>query len=72
LRVDGSKEEPAWPFFIMQIFSPMPNVLAPTLNAMEPIGIILELRFKSGANLIGLHVFIAEKTYDDSLIIFDQ
>jgi hypothetical protein len=56
-------------FFIVQIFSPLSNILAPMLNVAEIADIIPELRFKSGFNLIPLYAFIVEKTDDGSLII---
>jgi hypothetical protein len=45
--VDKSKEESIWPFFIMQIFSLLPNVLSLTSKVTKTVDIISELRFKS-------------------------
>jgi hypothetical protein len=53
----------------MQIFTPLPNILVPTLNAMEVVGIISELHFKSIGNFVRLHAFVVEKMDDDSLVI---
>jgi hypothetical protein len=51
------------------IFSPLPNVLTLTLNAIEIISIILELRRKSDVNLVRVHAFFVEKADDNSLIM---
>jgi hypothetical protein len=42
------------------------------VNAPETVGIIAELRFKSGLNLVPLHAFIVEKMDDDSLVILEK
>jgi hypothetical protein len=57
---------------IVFMFSPLPNVLTLTLNATETVNIILELRFKSGVNLVRLHAFFVEKADHDSLVIFHR
>jgi hypothetical protein len=66
-RVDEFKRRLPWSYFIARIFSPLPNVLAPTLNATKTGCIILELRFQSGVNLVSLPVFLVEKADNDSL-----
>jgi hypothetical protein len=52
----------------VQIFSPLPNVLASMLNTMETIGIIPELRFQSDVNLVRLQAFVVEKTDANALV----
>jgi hypothetical protein len=50
----------------------LPNVLAPTLNALETVGIMTELPFKSGLNFGRLHAFVVEKMDDDSVVILEK
>jgi hypothetical protein len=48
----------------------MSDILTLILNAIETVDIIIELHFMSDLNLVRLHIFIVEKTDDDSLVIF--
>jgi hypothetical protein len=71
-QVDESKEGLTSSFFIVQIFSPLPNVVALTLNTTETVCIISELCFRSEMNLVKLHAFVVEKMDDDSLVILHR
>jgi hypothetical protein len=53
----------------MQIFPPLSNKLAPTLNAMQTVTIFPKLSFDSGVNFGWKYSFLAEKTHNCSLFI---
>jgi hypothetical protein len=53
----------------MQIFPPLPNKLAPTLNAAQTVSIFPKPRFDSGVNFGRGYSFLVEKTHNYSVLI---
>jgi hypothetical protein len=53
----------------MQIFPPLSNKLAATLNAAQTVSIFPKLSFDSGVNFGRRYSFLAEKMHNYSLLI---
>jgi hypothetical protein len=53
----------------MQVFTPLPNILAPPPNAPLAVSSVSELCLETCVNVFGREALLAEKANDDCLIV---
>jgi hypothetical protein len=59
---------PAGSHLVMQVFTPLPNILAPPLDALLAVSSVSELCLEMCVNVFERHAVLAEKPNDDSLV----